>query len=79
MLDEGDNFGINRTFGASKKQFSINFSKAKTKFFLRVHYNGDKICLFIFSCLKVSVHDFSVDYNAIDKSDILNIHNYYKY
>ena len=26
--------------------------------------------------LKRNVYDFSVDYNAIDKSDILNIHNY---
>ena len=26
--------------------------------------------------LKGNVYDFSVDYNAIDKSDILNIHKY---
>ena len=26
--------------------------------------------------LKTNVYDFSVDYNAIDKSNILNIHKY---
>ena len=34
MLDEGDNFGINGSFGAPEKKFSINFRKAKTKFLL---------------------------------------------
>ena len=27
-------------------------------------------------CLTGNVYDFSVDYNSIDKSDILNIHKY---
>ena len=27
-------------------------------------------------CLNENVYDFSVDYNYIDKSDILNIHKY---
>ena len=34
MLDKGDNFGINGSFGAPEKEFSINFRKAKTKFLL---------------------------------------------
>ena len=42
MLGEGDTFGINRSFGAPEKRYSINFSKAKTKFRLSLHYNGDK-------------------------------------
>ena len=92
--------------------FSINFSKAKTKFCLSLHYNADNSYLFVngkeifkfkaekkdvnfptkfclgsisngFSTtvsreisLNGNVHDFSVDYNSIDKSDILNIHKY---
>ena len=38
VLGEGDNFGINGSFGAPEKQFSINFSKAQTKFCLSLHY-----------------------------------------
>ena len=41
VLVEGDTFGINGSFGAPEKRFSINFSKAKTKFCLRLLYNGD--------------------------------------
>ena len=41
MLGEGDTFSINRSFGAPEKKFSINFSKAKPKFCLSWHYNGD--------------------------------------
>ena len=44
---EGYTFGINRNFGAPKKKFSINFSKAKTKFCLRLHYKDDNSCLLV--------------------------------
>ena len=47
MLGEGDTFGINGSFGAIEKKFSINFSKTKTKFFLSFHYNGDNSYLFV--------------------------------
>ena len=89
-----------------------NFSKAKTKFCLSLHYNSDNTYLFVndkeiykfkannknfnflpqFSlgsipnkfdyddsekvCFKGNVYDFSVDYDAIDKSNILRIHKY---
>ena len=33
-LSEGPNYVINGTFGSRKKNFSINFSKAKTKFYI---------------------------------------------
>ena len=33
VFAEGDTSGINWTFGAWEKKFSINFSEAKTKFF----------------------------------------------
>ena len=44
---EGDTFRINGRFGAPEKRFSINFSKAKTKICLNLHYNGDKSHLFV--------------------------------
>ena len=47
ILGEGDTFGINGRFGAPEKKFSINFCKAKTKFCLSLHYNGDIIFLVV--------------------------------
>ena len=35
VLGEGPTFGINGSFGSSKKNLSINFSKANTKFALK--------------------------------------------
>ena len=46
-LGEGDTFGKNRSFSAPEKNFSINFSKAKTKFCLSLHCNGDSSYLFV--------------------------------
>ena len=46
ILGEGDTFGINGSLGVPEKKFSINFSKAKTKFCLSLHYNGDNSYLF---------------------------------
>ena len=37
ILGEGDTFGINGSFGAPEKKFSINFSKANTKVGLSLH------------------------------------------
>ena len=112
VLGEGDTFGINRSFGAPEKMFSINFSIAIIKVCLSLHYNGDNRYLFFIGkeifkfkakngnanfstqfclgcisngfgatesrevSLKGNVLDFSVDYNAIDKSDMLHIHKY---
>ena len=61
---------------------------------MSLHYNGDNIYLFvngnnyigniptsfgdIDSKRKGNVYDFSFDYNAVDKSNILNIHNFLK-
>ena len=41
VLGEGPTSDINWSFGSSEKKFSINFSKAKTKLCLSLHYNGD--------------------------------------
>ena len=112
ILGEAGTFGINGSFGAPEKKFSINFSKAKTKLCLSLRCNGDNSYLFVnrkemskfkvnnktvnfpthFSlgsisnkfrfteskevCLKGIVYDFSVDYEAVYKSGILNIHKY---
>ena len=46
ILAEGDTFGINASFGAPEKTFSINFSKANTKFCLSLHYNADNRHMF---------------------------------
>ena len=104
VLVEEDTFGINGSFGAPEKKFSIIFSKAKTKYCLSLHDNGgnsylfvnkkkykfkantknvnfpSRLCLgnisnnfFKESIFKRSVHDFWVDYDVIDQSDILNI------
>ena len=43
----GDTFGINGIFGVPEKEFSINFTKAKTKFCLSAHYNADSSYLFV--------------------------------
>ena len=93
-----------------KKKINFNFSKAKAKFCLSLHYNSDNNYLFVngkeiykfkTSCknnkftsqfclgnmfnkfdfvdseevsLKGNAYHFSVDYDAINKSNILNIH-----
>ena len=95
-----------------KKKFSINFTKANTKFCLSLNYNANNSYFFIngkeilklkadnknvnfttrffkgsisdgFSAteyvevsLNRNLYVFSVDYNSVDKSDILNIHKY---
>ena len=40
-------FGTNRSFGSQKKNFNINFSKAKTKLCLSLHYNGNNSYLLV--------------------------------
>ena len=112
MLGEWGTFGINGSFGAPEKNFSVTFSKAKTKICLSLHYNRDSSYLFVNAnknfkfkgdngnvnlpaqfwlgsicnrfyatefrevALGGNVSVFSVDYNAVDNSDILNIHKY---
>ena len=40
MLGEGPTHDINGNFGSPEKSFSVNFSKAQTKFCLSLHYNS---------------------------------------
>ena len=46
VLGEGPTYGINGTSGSPEKKFSINFSRANTKFCLSLHYNGNNSYLF---------------------------------
>ena len=46
VLEERDTFGINGSFGAPEKRFSINFSKANTKSCLSLYHNADSSYLF---------------------------------
>ena len=47
MLGEGPTFGISGSFGSPEKKFSINFSKANTKFCLSLPYNASNSYLFV--------------------------------
>ena len=47
MLGEGPIFGISGNFGSPEKKFSINFSKANTKFCLSLPYNASNSYLFV--------------------------------
>ena len=46
VVDGGQTFRINESFGSPEKKFSINFSKVNTKFCLSFHYNANNsVCL----------------------------------
>ena len=47
ILGEGPTYGINGSLGSPEKKFSINFTKANTKFCLSLHYNADNSYLFV--------------------------------
>ena len=55
---------------------TIKMLTFQLKFFLGSICNGFSATEFREVSLNGNVYDFSVDYNSIDKSDILNIHNY---
>ena len=46
ILGEGPAFGINGSFGSPENKFSINNTKANTKFCLSLHYNADNSYFF---------------------------------
>ena len=47
MSGEEPTYDNNGSFSSTDNKFSINFSKAKTKFYLSIHYNGDNGYLFV--------------------------------
>ena len=46
VLGEGPAYGINGSFASPEETFSINFTKAKTNFYLSLHYNGNNSYFF---------------------------------
>ena len=67
ILGGSPTYGINCSFGLpEKKGFSINFTKANTKFCLSLHYNADNSCLFVNGkeMLKFKADDKSVNVPA---------------
>ena len=46
VLGKGPIYGINGSFGSPEKTFIVDFIKARTKFFLYLHNNGDNSYLF---------------------------------
>ena len=47
ILDECPISDIKGSFGSAERKFSINFTKANTKFWLILHYYGDNSYLFV--------------------------------
>ena len=47
FLGEGPTEGINGSVGTAEIKFSINFSKANTRFRISLHYNGDESYLYV--------------------------------
>ena len=47
MLGGGTTFGINGSFDAPEKKFSINFSKAKVEFCVSLNYYSGNTYLFV--------------------------------
>ena len=47
ILGESRTYGINESFGSLEKKFSINFTKANTKFCFSLDYNADNIYFFV--------------------------------
>ena len=47
ILGEGPTFGINGSFGVSKKRFNFNFTRAKTKICFSLHHNAHNSYSFV--------------------------------
>ena len=47
ILGLGPTFRVNGSFGSPERKFSINFTKANTKFCLSLHCNADHSYLFV--------------------------------
>ena len=77
MLREGDTSGINGSFGTPEKKFSINYSKAKTKFRLSLHYNSGNSYLFVkgkkFISLKQITKISTLQMNFVLEAYLINL------
>ena len=63
MLGEGPTSDINSSFGSPKKVFRINFTKAKKKFYLSLHYNYSNSYLFVNG---KEIYKIKTDYENVD-------------
>ena len=63
VFGKGPTKGIDDSIGAAEKLFSINFSKAKTKFCLSLHYNGEESYLYANKVCKFKANDNISWYN----------------
>ena len=59
-----------------KLKASNGYENSVTQFFLRSKSNGFRAAYFRKVSLNGNMYDISVDYNSIEKSDILNIDDY---
>ena len=76
MLGEGPTFGINGSFGSSKKKFNIDFSKANKKFCLNFHYNTDHSYLFVNGekkGLKPTIKILTFQHNFVSEAYLMEI------
>ena len=58
VLGEAPTDDINGSVGTAETKLKINFGKAKTKFCLSLHYNGDNSYMFI---NRKEMHEFKAD------------------
>ena len=63
VLGEGPTYGINGSFASPEETFSINFSKAKTNFYLSLHYNGNNSYFFVNG---KQISKFKTDYKNVN-------------
>ena len=56
-------YDINDIFGSVEQMFSINFTKAKAQFSLRLHYNGDN-SYFFFN--RTEVYNFKANNRTVN-------------
>ena len=76
ILGEGDIFGINGSFGAPEKKFTINFNKANTKFCLSLRYNADNSYLLMekkFLSLKPTVKMLTFQLNSVSEVYLVDL------
>ena len=70
---EGDTFGKTGSIDATEKKIIFNFSREKTKFCLRFHYNHDNNYLFLTGKKSISLkqHDENLNNSmGLDKYDV---------
>ena len=77
MLDECPTSEINESFGLPEKNFSMNFSKANTKFCFSLYYNADNsYCLLMEKKslgLKPTIKMLTFQHNFVSVAYVINL------